>query len=215
MRLSGAMAVAVDPSTVFMRTADGFRVGQITLDGTIGLIIFGGVFGSIVAAAFWALLKDRLPSRRQLLWAGLAAAAIGGNFLVHAGNIDFVILEPVVANVILYPTLTGLAGVVIVLIDRRLSRRLPSSVASNNILSVLAAFGMVLVALLVISAGGEDLFLTTELVALAAIAAPIWIAESRGTGVDPRLVRVAALVAASVVLVEWGRLISSAFSILL
>lgn len=214
MRLSGAMALASDPATRFMLTGDGFQVGRITVDGTIGLIIFGGIFGSIAAAAYWALLKDRLPAKRQLLWAGLAAAAIGGNFLVHADNIDFVILEPVVANVILYPMLTGIAGVVIVLIDRRLSRRLPRSVASNSILSLLAVFGMVLVALLVVSAGGEDPFLAAELVALAAIAAPIWIGEARGTEVDSRLVRVAALVAVSVVLVEWGRLVNSAATIL-
>lgn len=214
MRLSGAMALASDPATRFMLTGDGFQVGRITLDGTIGLIIFGGVFGSIAAAAYWALLKDRLPAKRQLLWAGLAAAAIGGNFLVHPDNIDFVILEPVVANVVLYPALTGIAGVVIVLIDRRLSRSLPRSVESNTILSVFAAVGMVLVALLMVGAGSEDLFLAAELVALAATAAPIWIAESRATQVDPRFVRAAALVAVGVVVVEWGRLVSSAFSIL-
>lgn len=32
----------------------------------------------------------------------MAATAIGGNFLVHPDNIDFVILRPLVANVILY-----------------------------------------------------------------------------------------------------------------
>lgn len=214
MRLSGAMALASDPATRLMLTGDGFQVGRITVDGTLGFVIFGGVFGSIVAAAFWALLKDRLPARNQLLWAGLAAAAIGGNFLVHADNIDFVILKPVVANVFLYPTLTGLAGVAIVLIDRRLSRRMPRSTASNNLLSLLAVFGMVLAALLVVRAGGEDPFLAAELVALAAIAAPIWVAESRGTEADARLVRAAALVATGVVLVEWGRLVTSAAAIL-
>lgn len=214
MRLSGAMALASDPATRFMLTGDGFQVGRITIDGTIGLIIFGGIFGSIVAAAFWALLKDRLPASRQLMWAGLAAAAIGGNFLVHADNIDFVILKPVVANVILYPTLTGFAGVVIVLIDRRLSRRLPQSEATNSILSVFAAIGMVLVALLVVSAGGEDPFMAAELAVLAFVGAPIWIAESRGKEPRARVLRAAALVAVVVVATEWVRLVTSAAVIL-
>lgn len=52
MRLSGAMALPADPDTRFMLTGDGFQVGRITLDGTLGLVIFGGIFGSIVAAAY-------------------------------------------------------------------------------------------------------------------------------------------------------------------
>ena len=208
MRLSGAMALSADPGTRFMLTGDGFQVGRITLDGSLGLVIFGGIFGSIVAGVYWALLKDRLPARRQLLWAGLAAAAIGGNFLVHPDNIDFVILKPVVANVMLYPMLTGLAGVVIVLIDRRLTQRLSQS--KNVGLTFIAVLGMALAALLAVGAGGDDLFLTVELAALAALTLPIWVAESRGMAPHPMLVAATTVVAAIVVLVEWVQLVWSA-----
>jgi hypothetical protein len=212
MRLSGAMALSADPDTRFMLTGDGFQVGRITLDGTLGLVIFGGIFGSIVAAAYWALLKDRLPGRRQLLWAGLAATAIGGNFGVHPDNVDFVILKPVAANVILYPALAGLAGVVIVMIDRRLTRRL--HLRSNSALTAIAVAGTALVALLAVSAGGEDPFLTVELAALAAVAIPIWVAESKCTAPHRLLVPAATGVAVTAVIVEWVRLVWSAVTIL-
>lgn len=214
MRLSGAMALASDPATRFMRTGDGFQVGRITIDGTVGLVIFGGVFGSIVAAAFWALLKDRLPTERQLLWAGIAAAAIGGNFLVHADNIDFVILQPVWVNVVLYPVLAGAAGVVIVAVDRRLTRRFSSSKTTNGVLAAVAAFGVSVVLLLVISAGGEDAFLAAELGVLAGVAVPFWVAESRGKAPARWAVRLAPPAATAVITVEWVRLARSAASIL-
>lgn len=214
MRLSGAMALASDPATRYMRTGDGFQVGRITVDGTVGLVIFGGVFGSIVAAAFWALLKDRLPSERQLLWAGLAAAAIGGNFLVHADNIDFVILQPVWVNVVLYPLLAGVAGVVIVALDRRLTHRFSSSEITDGVLAAVAASGAFVVLLLVIGAGGEDAILTAELGVLAVVAIPFWVAESRGTAPARWAVRLAPLAATAVVAFEWARLVRSAASIL-
>ncbi len=63
MRLSGAMAIINDPGTRLRLTGDGFRIGVITIDGSLGLVIFGGVFGSLIAAGYWALLKPHLPGR--------------------------------------------------------------------------------------------------------------------------------------------------------
>jgi hypothetical protein len=108
--------------------------------------------------------------------------------------------------------LAGLAGVVIVMIDRRLTRRLHPR--SNSALTAIAVFGTALVALLAVSAGGEDPFLTVELAALAAVAIPIWVAESKGTAPHRLLVPSATVVAATVVAVEWVRLVSSAVTIL-
>ncbi len=215
MRLSGAMAIVNDPGVRMRLTGDGFRIGLITIDGSLGLLIFGGIFGSLIAAGYWALLKPHLPRRRGLLIAGLAAAAIGGNAFVKADNVDFVILRPVAMNVALYPFLSGLAGIAIVAIDRKLERRpMTSSVTGATVLTALGLIGAGLLLTLVVVAAQDEPWMSIELILLGGFTAPIWLAEMRGRSAPGWIVRSAPLVAFGVVAVEWIRLGRTAWQIL-
>lgn len=215
MRLSGAMAIANDVGTRGGLTGDGFRIGRISLDGSVGLIVFGGVFGSIVAAGYWALLKDRLPDRGRLGWAAVAAAAIGGNAFVKPDNIDFVILEPVPMNVVLYPLLSAMAGVAIVSIDGVLTRRqFAASPRGGALLLGLAIAGASLVAMLMVVAVADEPAMALGLLALALATVPLWIGEISGWKPRVWMARLAAALALAVVTVEWIRLVRSGWQIL-
>ncbi|HUP15774.1 MAG TPA: hypothetical protein VM848_06970 [Acidimicrobiia bacterium] len=215
MRLSGAMAIVNNPGTRGRLTGDGFLIGRISVDGSLGLILFGGVFGSIIAAGYWALLKDRIADRGRLGWAALAAAAIGGNAFVKPDNIDFVILEPVALNVLLYTLLSGLAGVVIVAIDGALTRRqFGSSPLGAGLLLAFGLGGASLVGTLAVVSIGDEPAIALELIVLALVAIPLWIGQASRWKPPVWVVRVAPAIAIAVVTVEWIRLLRSAWVIL-
>lgn len=215
MRLSGAMAILIDPSTRLELTGDGFRIGVITIDGSLGFVLFGGVFGAVIAAAYWALIEPHLTRRRPFLLAGAAAAAIGGNQFVRTDNVDFVILRPIAMNVLLYPVLSAMAGISIVAIHRRLEQRAFTTTVAGS--AVLTAFGMVgaliLLALLA-TAGGDEPWLAIELLALAGVTVPIWVAETRRRDAPGWAVQAAPMAAAAVIAVEWVRLLATAWDTL-
>ncbi len=215
MRLSGAMAITNDANTRFMLTGDGFRIGHISLDGSLGLVLFGGVFGSIIAGGYWALLKDHLPRKRRLLLAGVAAAAVGGNAFVRTDNIDFVILQPVIMNVVLYPVLCAIAGVTIVALDHKIEGLARTSTILSS--ALLTAFGMVgaaMVGTLMIVSVLDDPWPALELAALSAVTVPLWVREIMGREPVVWLTRSAGFVAGAVILAEWMRLVRTAALIL-
>ena len=215
MRLSGAMATLNDPGIRFALTGDGFRVGVITLEDSLGLVVFGGIFGSLIAAGYWALLKQHLPARRNLLYAGLAAAAIGGNNFVKPDNVDFVILQPIALNVVLYPVLSALAGLAIVAIDHKLERGgFATGTTGATVLTALGLLGSGLLLTLIVVAIPDEPFMAAELLALGVVTIPFWAAEIPVRPAPSWIVRTAPLVAVGVIVVEWLRLATSAVEIL-
>jgi hypothetical protein len=74
---------------------DGFEIGQVTLLGTLGLIVFAAVFGLIGAAAY-ALVRPWLigPPWFQNVTCALGAGAVVGSALIHADGVDFTLLKP-------------------------------------------------------------------------------------------------------------------------
>jgi hypothetical protein len=73
-------------------------VGEVTVGGTISLVVFVGLFGGVLAMAGFAVVRRWLPQRSLL--AGLLAAGLGGGLLARPSglldpdNRDFAILEP-------------------------------------------------------------------------------------------------------------------------
>ncbi len=215
MRLSGAMAIINDSNTRLMLTGDGFQIGHISLDGSLGFVLFGGVFGSIIAGGYWALLKDHLPQKRRFLLAGVAAAAIGGNAFVRADNIDFVILRPVIMNVVLYPVLSAVAGVTIVALDHKIERiERTSTILSSALLTSFGMAGAAIVGTLMIVSVLDDPWLTLELAALSAFTVPLWVRRIMGHQPAVWPTRSAAFVAGGVILAEWMRLLRTVALIL-
>jgi hypothetical protein len=73
-------------------------VGEVTVSGTLGFLVFVGVLGGAVGAILYATIRRWLP--QHSLAAGLVAGGIGGGILARPsglldpGNHDFAILEP-------------------------------------------------------------------------------------------------------------------------
>lgn len=85
-------------------------VGEVTLGGTIGLVIFVGLLAGLGGLVLFAALRRWLPKRS--VWAGIVTAGIGAGLfarpsgLLDPDNHDFTILEPTWLAVILALVLT-------------------------------------------------------------------------------------------------------------
>lgn len=115
------------PEAVGALTENGNRIGDITLGGTLFLVLFGLILGAI-AGALWVIVSPWIPGHtrvRALLTAGIAIA-IGTPELIIGRNPDFVILDHDPAVVALLVALVGLVGLSIALLDSWLDRRLPT-----------------------------------------------------------------------------------------
>lgn len=103
-------------------------VGTISVDGTLGFVIFFGVFGGLLTGALYVLFERWLPEGR---WGGLTYGAL---LLVLAGtrleplrpeNPDFDIVGPGWVSVIVFVALGLAHGMLVAAIAGRYSRLLP------------------------------------------------------------------------------------------
>lgn len=122
-RLVMFLSRLIHPDAVGRFTENGNQIGEFTLGGTLGLLIFGGLAGGLFAGAIWVFVREWIPD--NLLLVGLGTVAIGGFLLIEADNPDFVILDPPVIDLILLLSLVFLFGVMLHRLDKALDRRLP------------------------------------------------------------------------------------------
>lgn len=121
------LAAILNPGATGLRTENGELVGAITANGTLALVIFGGLLGGAVAGIVWVVISPWIPAtgwRRSAL-AAVAAVALGGSFVVRAGNPDFQILKADAAIIAMLLVLVAAVGAALVWLDDRLERRLP------------------------------------------------------------------------------------------
>jgi hypothetical protein len=111
------------PEALRRTTESGARVGEFTVEGTIELVIFGGLLGGLLAGVVWVLVREWIPNNRALV--GLGAVAIGGSFLIHGENIDFIILPNPRIDIVLLLGLLFLFGVVLSWVDGLLDNKMP------------------------------------------------------------------------------------------
>jgi len=126
-------AALLVPGSAGQFTENGNRIGEITLSGTIGLVIAGGLFFGLAGATIWVVVSPWIPggARVQAVLAMPIAVAVTGITLVRADNPDFLVLRHDAATVVLLLALVALAGLVIAGFDRWLDRRLPTASAST------------------------------------------------------------------------------------
>ncbi len=154
MRIAGASA---PDRAQGAGTEAGFTVGEVTLAGTIELIIFVGFFAGIAGAVFYAAFRPWLG------WAGKWRGAIFGVVLFAIGsatsdvlnpdNIDFIVLGNGALLVSLIVALFIGYGVMIEWLFKVLDRRMPLVESANTlfkteyvgtaIIGLLAAVGFV------------------------------------------------------------------------
>lgn len=133
------------PEAVGRITENGNRIGEFTVNGTIELILFGGLLSGVTAGVIWVIVRRWIPQRQVAV--GLAAVAIGGFNLIEADNRDFVILGDPRPDLVLLLGLVFVFGASLLWVERWLDRRLPeaSGVTSIVTYSVLVAVGAPLV----------------------------------------------------------------------
>jgi hypothetical protein len=101
-------------------------IGDITVGGTLGLILFAGLPAGVLTGALYALAGPLLPPGRlggALL--GLLVLVLLGGIVepLRADNIDFVLLGPDWLSVLAFTALAVFEGMLVVAIAQRLSRR--------------------------------------------------------------------------------------------
>ncbi len=118
-------AAAAQPEAIGRITENGNRIGEFTIGGTLGLIVFVGVLGGVVAS-ITVVASEPLARRVGVLGSPIIGAAVLAT--VGSGtfeSLDFRILEPRFLNVAMFLGLALLFGVVVAVAVRLLDRRLP------------------------------------------------------------------------------------------
>jgi hypothetical protein len=127
-------AVAIlHPDAVGALTENGNRIGDITMGGTLFLVLLGLILCAL-AGVLWVIVSPWIPGHtgvRALLTAGIAIAT-GTPLLIIGRNPDFVILDHDPRVVSLLVALVGLIGLSIALLDSWLDRRLPHAVTGRR-----------------------------------------------------------------------------------
>lgn len=130
------------PDAIGRTTENGNRIGEFTVEGTVGLVVFGGLVGGLIAGVIWVLVKEWIG--RSPVLVGFGVIAIGGFRLIEADNPDFVILEGPTPDLALLLGLLFAFGVVLHHFDGWLQDRLPevTGFLSIGVYSVLVALAV-------------------------------------------------------------------------
>ena len=111
------------PEALGRITENGNRIGEFTVEGTIELVIFGGLLSGLLAGVVWVLVREWIPKKAALV--GIGAVAIGGSFLIQGNNRDFVILQDPLLDIVLLLGLLFLFGVSLYWVDGLLDKKMP------------------------------------------------------------------------------------------
>lgn len=126
-RIVMSIAAVINSEATGLLTENGEVVGRFTVQGTLALIVFGGLSASALGAVVWVVVSPWLPAagtRRVLLMLPIAAS-IGSFLLIESTNPDFLILQPKPVILALLVALVALNGAAIAWLDGQLERRLP------------------------------------------------------------------------------------------
>jgi hypothetical protein len=175
------------PEAAGSATENGNRIGEITLGGTLGLLLIAGLFGAIVLGVLWVVTSPWLPGGtfERGVVAMPVAVGLGAHQLIVLGNSDFVVLrhEPLVVISLL--GLIAILPLALSIVDAWLDRRLPrgdlASLARPAYVG-LASVGGALGAIVVVQALAEDRTrpLGLVIVALGAVTLASWVRRAMG-----------------------------------
>jgi hypothetical protein len=111
-------------------------VGKITVGGTIGFVVFGGLFAGLVAAVIYLVLRRWLPSGRPgaLVLAGLLLVTLGAQVdPLRSDNPDFNLVGPDWLAVSAFTALAVLHTFVLFAVMARVSQSLPLLAATPRV----------------------------------------------------------------------------------
>jgi hypothetical protein len=131
------------PEALRMGTESGARVGEITVEGTIELVVFGGLLSGLLAGVIWVLVREWIPSNAVSV--GIGTVAIGGSFLIQGNNIDFFILVDPLLDIVLLVGLLFVFGTVLYWVDGLLDTKMPAQPRTFGVVvyAIMVAMGTV------------------------------------------------------------------------
>jgi hypothetical protein len=145
MRIAGATGRDLAQG---LRTEAGFRVGEVTIGGTIVLLVFVGFFVGIVGGVLHVVFRPWLAWAGR--WRGVAFGvvlfAIGSasSDVMNPDNRDFSLLDQDLVNVALIVMLFVGFGIVLETLYRRLDSRLPAGDGVTPIYAGISVLGAML-----------------------------------------------------------------------
>lgn len=121
------IAAMLSPDATGRLTDNGEVIGTISANGTLALLIFGGLLSGAIAGVVWVVVSPWLPGPGQVRRAlgALLAVALGGSLLARSNNRDFAILESDALVLALLVLLVAAVGWATAWVDDGLERRLP------------------------------------------------------------------------------------------
>jgi hypothetical protein len=136
----------LDPSSLGLLTENGNRIGDVTIAGTLALVLFGGIAVGLASSVVWVAIQDWIPGRgsRRVLIAMPIAVALTAFQLVRPENVDFRIVGPTPLVLAILLVHVAIAGAAFAAVAEWLDRRLPP--AAGRLTPATVAYG-VLVAL--------------------------------------------------------------------
>lgn len=187
-RLAMRAAAILTPSAAGRFTENGNEIGEITLVGTVALVVFLGLFAGAASGVVWVTIRPWIPggTRTRALLAMPVAVAIGAFAIIDGDNPDFAILghDPRVVAILI--AVIALTGAAVALVDAWLEQRLPtpSSVTTRSAIAyaLLAGVGMLLAAVMVVPAyfDGKLLSIGIALVVTGLATLAWWAQRARG-----------------------------------
>jgi hypothetical protein len=169
-------------------------IGEITIGGTLALVIFIGLFFGASAGTIWVVVRPWLPGTglRRALWAAVVAIGLGSFGLIRGGNSDFVVLGYHAVVVGSLVALVGLMGIGLSVVDGLLDRRLPIPPAigsrSVGVYLAISLVGGLLILPIVVGAflGGEMRWVGIGLVVVGIATLRWWYLRLHGADRPPR-----------------------------
>lgn len=119
-RLAMLLLARLAPETAGVTSDDGFVIGQLTLSGTLNLLLVATVIG-VLGGGIYLVLRTLMIGPRwfQVLSISLGPAVVVGAMLVHSEGVDFTLLRPTWLAVALFVAIPGLyAALLTVLCER-------------------------------------------------------------------------------------------------
>lgn len=194
-RLAMRLVALAAPEVRGAVTENGAIVGEITLAGTVALVVFAGVASTALGAGVFVVVKPWLPERtvpRGIVFGGFLLATMGSS-VVDAGNADFVLLGDRLLNVAIFSALFLAFGVVASASFTALEARVPEAAAfSPRMWAVSAVCALPLIPGVIGMAVGFGPKLGVPLLATSAAMLAVPSVERRGHQGRTRLIRIGA-----------------------
>jgi hypothetical protein len=178
-------AALLVPDAAGRLTENGNRIGEITLSGTVGLVLAGALFVGLPGAVLWVVMSPWIPGGRwtRALLAMPVAVSLTGVLLIQAQNPDFAVLRHDATVVVLLLALVALAGFAMTGFDGWLDGRLPAAASSGPAdalyLALSIAGGALILPIVLAEYLGAERLLGLALVAVGVATLVRWAFRSR------------------------------------